>query len=95
MGKTIAEGKGQPFVKVPVFWSARKCQSGVILGHEADAARFAEGQQLRYCGVGAGYEDVIIDGDLDAMKVRACDRICCAVWLIWSRRAVCCVLREG
>lgn len=24
VGKTIAEGKGQPFVKVPVFWSARK-----------------------------------------------------------------------
>lgn len=23
VGKTIAEGKGQPFVKVPVFWSAR------------------------------------------------------------------------
>lgn len=25
VGKTIAEGKGQPFVKVPVFWSAREC----------------------------------------------------------------------
>ena len=24
VGKTIAQGKGQPFVKVPVFWSARK-----------------------------------------------------------------------
>ncbi len=24
VGKTIAEGKGQPFVKIPVFWSARK-----------------------------------------------------------------------
>lgn len=24
VGKTIAEGKGQPFVKVPVFWSARE-----------------------------------------------------------------------
>ena len=29
----------------------------------------AEGQQLRYCGVGAGFDDVIVDGDLDAMKV--------------------------
>ena len=28
----------------------------------------AEGQQLRYCGVGAGFDDVIIDGDADALK---------------------------
>ena len=55
VGKSIAEaasgkgGEGQPFVKVPVFWSA-------------------QGQQLRYCGVGAGFDDVIVDGDLDAMK---------------------------
>ncbi|KAI0749874.1 hypothetical protein C8Q80DRAFT_1313956 [Daedaleopsis nitida] len=49
VGKTIAEGKGQPFVKVPVFWSA-------------------QGQQLRYCGVGAGYDDVIIDGSTEEMK---------------------------
>ncbi|KIP10452.1 hypothetical protein PHLGIDRAFT_33845 [Phlebiopsis gigantea 11061_1 CR5-6] len=49
VGKTIAEGKGQPFVKVPVFWSA-------------------QGQQLRYCGVGAGFDDVIVDGDLEALK---------------------------
>ncbi|THG96203.1 hypothetical protein EW026_g5580 [Hermanssonia centrifuga] len=49
-GKTIAEGGiGQPFVKVPVFWSA-------------------QGQQLRYCGVGAGFDDVIVDGNLDEMK---------------------------
>ncbi|KAH9917246.1 uncharacterized protein B0H18DRAFT_883934 [Fomitopsis serialis] len=48
-GKTIAEGKGQPFVKVPVFWSA-------------------QGQQLRYCGVGAGFEDVIIVGNPDELK---------------------------
>ncbi|KAI0926250.1 hypothetical protein AcW1_008468 [Taiwanofungus camphoratus] len=48
-GKTIAEGKGQPFVKVPVFWSS-------------------QGQQLRYCGVGAGFDDVIIQGDPDEMK---------------------------
>ncbi|KAI0324656.1 hypothetical protein GY45DRAFT_1262449 [Cubamyces sp. BRFM 1775] len=49
VGKTIAEGKGQPFVKIPVFWSA-------------------QGQQLRYCGVGAGYDDVIIDGNPEEMK---------------------------
>ncbi|EMD31273.1 hypothetical protein CERSUDRAFT_89128 [Gelatoporia subvermispora B] len=49
VGKTIAEGKGQPFVKVPVFWSA-------------------QGQQLRYCGVGAGFDDVIINGSTDEMK---------------------------
>ncbi|TBU39755.1 hypothetical protein BD309DRAFT_901165 [Dichomitus squalens] len=48
-GKTIAEGKGQPFVKVPVFWSA-------------------QGQQLRYCGVGAGFDDVVIDGNPDELK---------------------------
>ncbi|OCH94795.1 hypothetical protein OBBRIDRAFT_788801 [Obba rivulosa] len=48
-GKTIAEGKLQPFVKIPVFWSA-------------------QGQQLRYCGVGAGFDDVIIDGSADEMK---------------------------
>ncbi|KAI0073872.1 hypothetical protein K474DRAFT_1666080 [Panus rudis PR-1116 ss-1] len=49
VGKSIAEGKGQPFVKVPVFWSA-------------------QGQQLRYCGVGAGFDDVIVDGNLDELK---------------------------
>ncbi|KDR78894.1 hypothetical protein GALMADRAFT_244538 [Galerina marginata CBS 339.88] len=42
VGSTIA-GKQQPFVKVPVFWSA-------------------QGQQLRYCGIGAKHEDVIIKG---------------------------------
>ncbi|KAH9945195.1 uncharacterized protein BXZ73DRAFT_96185 [Epithele typhae] len=49
VGKTIAEGKGQPFVKVPVFWSA-------------------QGQQLRYCGVGAGHDDIIIDGNPEELK---------------------------
>ncbi|RPD61014.1 hypothetical protein L226DRAFT_534661 [Lentinus tigrinus ALCF2SS1-7] len=52
VGKTIAEGKGQPFVKVPVFWSA-------------------QGQQLRYCGVGAGFDDIIIDGNPEEMKFAA------------------------
>ncbi|KAJ8586931.1 hypothetical protein M405DRAFT_882996 [Rhizopogon salebrosus TDB-379] len=48
VGKTIA-GDPQPFVKVPVFWSA-------------------QGQQLRYCGLGAGYDDIIIHGNPDEMK---------------------------
>lgn len=31
MGKTISEGKGQPFVKIPVFWSARAyCSAGMV-----------------------------------------------------------------
>ena len=50
VGKTIAiPGEKQPFVKIPVFWSA-------------------QGQQLRYCGVGAGFEDVIIKGNPQEMK---------------------------
>ncbi|KAI0316418.1 flavoprotein [Amylostereum chailletii] len=55
VGKTIAglsagrKEDMQPFVKVPVFWSA-------------------QGQQLRYCGVGAGYDDIIIQGDPNEMK---------------------------
>jgi len=56
-GKTIAEGKGQPYVKIPVFWSA-------------------QGQQLRYCGVGAGFEDVIIVGNPDEMEVAASMQAC-------------------
>jgi NADPH-dependent 2,4-dienoyl-CoA reductase/sulfur reductase-like enzyme/nitrite reductase/ring-hydroxylating ferredoxin subunit len=48
VGSTIA-GKLQPFVKIPVFWSA-------------------QGQQLRYCGLGAKHEDVIIKGDPGEMK---------------------------
>ena len=34
-----------------------------------------EGQQLRYCGVGAGYDDVIIDGSTEEMKARIINRI--------------------
>ncbi|KZT06056.1 uncharacterized protein LAESUDRAFT_726260 [Laetiporus sulphureus 93-53] len=49
VGKTIAEGKPQPYVKIPVFWSA-------------------QGQQLRYCGVGAGFDDIIMVGNPDEMK---------------------------
>ena len=31
-----------------------------------------EGQQLRYCGSGVGYDDVIIDGNPEEMKVGRC-----------------------
>jgi NADPH-dependent 2,4-dienoyl-CoA reductase/sulfur reductase-like enzyme len=48
VGATLA-GKPQPFVKIPIFWSA-------------------QGQQLRYCGIGAKHEDVIINGEPDDMK---------------------------
>ncbi|KAF8072016.1 hypothetical protein FPV67DRAFT_1748109 [Lyophyllum atratum] len=48
IGKTIA-GSPQPFVKIPIFWSA-------------------QGQQLRYCGVGHNYDDTFITGDPGEMK---------------------------
>jgi NADPH-dependent 2,4-dienoyl-CoA reductase/sulfur reductase-like enzyme/nitrite reductase/ring-hydroxylating ferredoxin subunit len=48
VGKTIA-GSPQPFVKIPVFWSA-------------------QGQQLRYCGIGAGHDDIYIQGNPAEMK---------------------------
>ncbi|KAH9068159.1 flavoprotein [Lactarius deliciosus] len=48
VGKTIA-GSPQPFVKVPVFWSA-------------------QGQQLRYCGIGQGFDDVFIQGNPGELK---------------------------
>jgi len=47
-GSSIA-GKSQPFVKVPIFWSA-------------------QGQQLRYCGYGAKYDDIFIKGDPNDLK---------------------------
>lgn len=34
----------------------------------ADTSR-VEGQQLRYCGIGEGYDDIIIQGSPDEMKV--------------------------
>lgn len=36
---------------------------------EREAKWDLEGQQLRYCGVGAGFDDVIVDGNLDELKV--------------------------
>ena len=40
-----------------------------VLGKHLLTPTSIEGQQLRYCGVGAGFDDVIVDGDLDALKV--------------------------
>ncbi|KAJ3537416.1 hypothetical protein NMY22_g5598 [Coprinellus aureogranulatus] len=48
VGSTIA-GKEQPFVKIPVFWSA-------------------QGQQLRYCGIGHNYDRVIVKGKPEELK---------------------------
>jgi len=48
VGKTIA-GSPQPYVKVPIFWSA-------------------QGQNIRYCGIGSAYEDVFIKGNVDELK---------------------------
>ncbi len=43
-GKTIAEGGiGQPFVKVPVFWSARTCAPITLVVMEADFLRICRG----------------------------------------------------
>lgn len=70
VGKTIAEGKGQPFVKVPIFWSARKCFLSVCYKRSLTSfSPCAEGQQLRYCGVGVGFDDVYIDGNPAELKV--------------------------
>ncbi|KAJ6631031.1 flavoprotein [Mycena sp. CBHHK59/15] len=48
VGKTIA-GSPQPFLKVPIFWSA-------------------QGQNIRYCGIGSGYDDIFIKGNVDELK---------------------------
>lgn len=53
-----------------------------------------EGQQLRYCGVGAGFDDVIVDGNVDELKVRVL-ATCEQVHMLTCRLAVCCVLCEG
>jgi len=36
----------------------------------SDSISYSEGQQLRYCGLGAKFEEVIIKGDPGEMKVR-------------------------
>ena len=49
--------------------------SGVLVSHHFSRrlkkdSLLVEGQQLRYCGVGHGYDRVIIKGNVDEMKVR-------------------------
>ena len=36
---------------------------------EVDSIFFSEGQQLRYCGIGRGYDDIFIKGNPSDMKV--------------------------
>lgn len=54
-----------PYSGVPVSYH------GEVIGDFKTKAilSFSEGQQLRYCGSGVGYDDVIIDGNPDEMKV--------------------------
>jgi apoptosis-inducing factor 3 len=66
VGSSIA-GKPQPFVKVPIFWSARALFSSFTT--VVSELLIAEGQQLRYCGYGAKYEDILIKGDPNDLKV--------------------------
>lgn len=67
VGKTIA-GSPQPFVKVPVFWSARESQPYKAATDVITASTPTEGQQLRYCGIGSGFEDIHIHGDPGELK---------------------------
>jgi len=68
VGCTIA-GKEQPFVKIPIFWSARKLRGISQLSHQSDS--LPEGQQLRYCGVAHSFDRVIIRGSLEEFKVNS------------------------
>lgn len=67
MGRTIA-GKGEPFAKIPIFWSARE----YILSGFCELAywlRCLEG--LRYCGLGgkANYDETVVKGNPTEGKV--------------------------
>ena len=52
-----------------------------------------EGQNLRYCGVGAGYDDIIINGNPDELKV--CGMCANQEHLLNSCAIVRRILREG
>lgn len=67
VGKTIS-GSPQVFVKIPVFWSSRECNICFIQANNLTWSNVV-GQQLRYCGIGNQYDDVIIKGDPGEMKV--------------------------
>ncbi len=66
VGKTIA-GSPQPFVKIPIFWSARALWFSRPI-FEIVSNGVVEGQQLRYCGIGTGYDDIYIQGNPTEMK---------------------------
>jgi hypothetical protein len=66
----------RPSRRARVNHSLRFQSSGVLVRNWVGKAKETltskltiEGQQLRYCGVGAGFDDIIVDGDLEAMKV--------------------------
>ncbi|KAG9009413.1 hypothetical protein FRB94_012070 [Tulasnella sp. JGI-2019a] len=74
-GRAVGQIIGNPdnlsvtFAKVPIFWSAPSLPrliSLIILLALKNVA--LEGQQLRYCGIGEGYDDIIIQGSPDEMK---------------------------
>lgn len=89
VGRTIS-GRGKPFSKIPVFWSARKFNQNLIriILFIATYHGYTEGQQLRYCGYGAKFEDVIIKGEPADLKVRLFPTILlsqCAQFLVNSQ----------
>lgn len=61
VGKTIS-GLPQPFLKTPIFWSARASWFPWP-NHRNCSNLVVEGQQLRYCGIGTGYDDMYIQGN--------------------------------
>lgn len=69
VGKTIS-GNPVPFSKVPIFWSGRESPYSSVPILPDVSVSIVEGQNLRYCGIGAGYDDIVINGNLDELKVR-------------------------
>jgi hypothetical protein len=76
----MAGRSGGPSLEASRLYLSKKFpSSGALVGHPSFACFSSgsntpvissEGQQLRYCGSGFGYDDVIIMGDPDDMKVR-------------------------
>jgi hypothetical protein len=67
VGKTIA-GSPQPFVKIPIFWSARALWFSRLSRRRTISDWVVEGQQLRYCGIGTDYNDIYIQGNPAELK---------------------------
>lgn len=57
-------------MKVPIFWSARKSNPRLLLQSTLSYIIYGdtEGQQLRYVGLAASFDEVIVDGNADEMK---------------------------